>query len=138
MKNFTLELIEKAKTAKSAEELLELAGANGVELAEEEAKTYFSQLNANGAVADDELDAVAGGGSCPESKETPFTAEILAVGRRGEVINGNTCPGCGGTIGTVQLLIPNHPDPGCPITIVCEKCQKIILYPVTGSAFRPI
>ena len=137
MKNLTPEIINKAKAAKSAEELFALAGANGIELTEEDAKTCFAQLNANGAVADDELDAVAGGG-CPESKETPFTAEIFAVGRRGEVINGNTCPGCGGTIGTVQLLIPNHPDPGCPITIVCEKCQKIILYPVTGSAFRPL
>ena len=138
MKNLTPELIAKAKAAKSAEELFALAKANNVELTEEEAKTYFEQLNANGTVSDDELDAVAGGGSCPTSSEMPFTAEIFAVGRRGEVINGNTCPGCGGTIGTVQLLVPNHPDPGCPITIVCEKCQKIILYPVTGSAFRPI
>ncbi len=37
MKNFTPEMIEKAKTAKSAEGLLELAKKNGVELTEEEA-----------------------------------------------------------------------------------------------------
>ena len=65
MKNLTPELIEKAKTAKSVEELLKLADGNGIELTEEEAKTYFAQLNANAAVSDDELDAVAGGGSCP-------------------------------------------------------------------------
>ena len=64
MKNLTPELIEKAKTAISAEELLKLADGNGIELTEEEAKTYFAQLNANAAVSDDELDAVAGGGSC--------------------------------------------------------------------------
>ena len=41
MKNLTTELIAKAKTAKSAEELLALAKDNNVELTEEEAKTYF-------------------------------------------------------------------------------------------------
>jgi hypothetical protein len=41
MKNFTPELIREAKTAKSAEELLELAKANNVELTAEEVKTYF-------------------------------------------------------------------------------------------------
>ena len=65
MKNLTPELIAKAKTAKSVEELLKLADGNGIELTEEEANTYFAQLNANAAVSDDELDAVAGGGSCP-------------------------------------------------------------------------
>ena len=48
MKNFTPELIAKAKATKSAEELLTLAKANNVELTEDEAKTYFEQLNANG------------------------------------------------------------------------------------------
>ena len=57
------EMIAKAKEAKSVEELLALAKENGVELAEEDAKTYFEQLNAKkGELSDDELDAVAGGG----------------------------------------------------------------------------
>ena len=76
MSNKNPELIAKAKAAKTAEELIELAKDNNVELTEEEAKTYFEQLNANGAVADDELDAVAGGGSCP--------------------FEDNPCPKCGG------------------------------------------
>ena len=71
MKNLTPELIKKAKAAKSAEELLALAKANNVELTEEEAKTYFAQLNANDSISDDELDAVAGGGgSCPGDDES--------------------------------------------------------------------
>lgn len=45
MKNFNAEMIEKAKTAKSTEELLELAKANGVEMTADEAATYFAQLN---------------------------------------------------------------------------------------------
>jgi hypothetical protein len=61
MKNFTPEMIAAAKNAKTHEELFELAKANNVEITEEEAKTYFKQLNAVGEVADDELGAVAGG-----------------------------------------------------------------------------
>ena len=72
MKNLTPELIAKAKAAKSAEELLELAGANGIELTEGEAETYFAQLNANGAVSDEELDVVAGG--CGDSDENSTTS----------------------------------------------------------------
>ena len=44
---FTPELIEKAKSAKTPEELMALAKENGVELTEESAKAYFEQLNPN-------------------------------------------------------------------------------------------
>ena len=66
MQNFNAEMIEKAKTAKSAEELLEIAKANGVEMTEDEAATYFAQLNPKSGELDyDDLDAVAGGaGGC--------------------------------------------------------------------------
>ena len=66
MKNITPELIAKAKTAKSTDELLALAKENGVELTEEEAKTYFEQIGASGEVSDDDLDAVSGGYDCIE------------------------------------------------------------------------
>ena len=56
------ELLEKAKEAKSAEELLSLAKENGMELTEEEAAAYFAQLNKSGELSDEELDNVAGGG----------------------------------------------------------------------------
>ena len=62
MKNLTSEMIEKAKTAKSTDELLELAKANGVEITEDDAKTYFAQLNPKyGEIDDDELGNVSGG-----------------------------------------------------------------------------
>ena len=86
MTNFTPELIAKAKATKSAEELLELAKENGIELTEEEAKTCFEQLHTNGAVSDDDLDAVAGGGS--------LCAFFEAFFRLKTKINGNTCPNC--------------------------------------------
>ena len=62
MKNYTPEIIEKAKAARSAEELLALAKENNVEMTEDEAKTYFVQLNPkSGELDDDDLDNVAGG-----------------------------------------------------------------------------
>ena len=60
--NISKELIEKAKTAKSAEELLEMAKAENIELTEEEAAQAFAKMNKNGELSDEELDNVAGGG----------------------------------------------------------------------------
>ena len=42
MKSLTPEMIEKAKEAKSAEELLALAKKNDIEITEEEAKAHFA------------------------------------------------------------------------------------------------
>ena len=68
MENFTPEMIEKAKTATNAEELLAMAKAGGMELTAEDAKTYFEMLNPKtGELSDDELDAVSGGG-CKSKK----------------------------------------------------------------------
>ena len=64
------ELIEKAKTAKSAEELLEMAKAENIELTEEEAAQAFAKMNKNGELSDEELDNVAGGG-CPGGATPP-------------------------------------------------------------------
>ena len=89
MKNLTPELVEKAKAAKSAEELLALAKENNVELTEAEAKTYFEQLNANGAVSDDELDVVAGGCDLFSDK-----ARKIISGAKIRFISGFKCPEC--------------------------------------------
>jgi predicted ribosomally synthesized peptide with nif11-like leader len=56
-------MIEKAKTAKSADELLKVAKENGINLTFDEANTYFAQLNSTSdELSDDELDNVSGGG----------------------------------------------------------------------------
>ena len=91
MKNLTPELIAKAKAAKSAQELLELAKANNVDLTETEAKTYWAQLSANGTVSDEELDAVAGGDglSCPSNGEEDDSSSG---------VNNATCPHCQGPV----------------------------------------
>lgn len=76
MEKFTPKLIEKAKTAKSVEELLAIAEENEVSLALDEAKTYFAQLNPKcGELADDELDNVSGGGCSSTDNEGLAPAE---------------------------------------------------------------
>ena len=86
MNNLTPELIAKAKAAKSAEELLALAKENGIELAEEEAKTCFEQLHANAEISDDELEAVAGGCVCQD---------IINFFQSRNKLNDSTCSNCG-------------------------------------------
>ena len=68
---FSKELIEKAKTAKSAEELLAMSKAEGFELPEGEAKTVLSKLNKTGELSDEELNNVSGG--CGSGDEPLFT-----------------------------------------------------------------
>ena len=115
MKNFNAEMIKKAKAAKSAEELLEIAKANGVEMTADEAKTYFAQLDSkSGELGDDDLDAVAGGGGCLEYEPDPWQ-----VGTKVRVINGISCKKCGGTDGFMEY---NH----CWY-VACPNCSKAIL-----------
>ena len=59
--NISKELLEKAKTAKSAEELLAMAKAENIEMTAEEAAKYFAELHKTGELSDEELDNVSGG-----------------------------------------------------------------------------
>ena len=87
MKSLTPEMIEKAKAAKSAEELLEIAKANNVEMTAEEADQYYKQITSN-ELDDDLLDGVAGGYAQEEPAdedeqiegvfESPFTSVSTA------------------------------------------------------------
>ena len=57
----TKELIEKAKTANTAEELLAMAKAENIEMTAEEAAKVFAELHKTGELSDEELDNVSGG-----------------------------------------------------------------------------
>ena len=59
--NITKELLEKAKMAKTAKELLAMAKAENIELTEEQAAKAFAELNKTGELSDEELDNVSGG-----------------------------------------------------------------------------
>ena len=115
MKNFNAEMIEKAKTAKSAEELLEIAKAKGVALTKEEANVYYEQLNAHREeLSEEELNNVAGGG-CGDP-------EVPCYGRCEHWI----CRRCGTPYsGTVDSFADSKYCHNCiPWRIVsCENCK---------------
>lgn len=82
MINLAPELMEKAKTAKSAGVLLALAKENGMEYTEESIKAYYAQLNPTfGELDDDELDHVAGGG-CKSGGQTVVTSGLKCFNGR--------------------------------------------------------
>ncbi|MCL1893255.1 MAG: Nif11-like leader peptide family RiPP precursor [Holophagaceae bacterium] len=61
MTNFTPEQLEAARSAKSPEELIEIAKGAGIELTQEQAERFIAQQK-QGELADEELENVAGGG----------------------------------------------------------------------------
>ena len=78
--NISKELIETAKTAKSAEELLELAKTENINFTAEEAAKAFDGLNKNGELSDEELDNVSGG--CGRDYEPSGETPKFHVGDR--------------------------------------------------------
>ncbi len=120
MENINQELLEKAKQAKSVEELLALAKENKIEMTEEGAKAYYAQLHpASGEIADDELENVAGGGCgggelmvLPEAGQKVYTSEEYK------------CPGCGERIATVFGRVPD-PVGRVYLMLGCESCENV-------------
>ena len=84
---FTDEMIEKAKNAKTAEELLELAKAENIEMTAEEAAKTFADLHKSGELSDDELDNVAGG-LCEDEQVFYIGDRVYHIGADGEKIYG--------------------------------------------------
>ena len=71
---FTSEQLTKAKAAKSAEELLEMAKESGIEMTAEQAAKYFAELNKQGELSNDELTSVAGGDKDDEEEPAAPTS----------------------------------------------------------------
>ena len=124
MSNFTPEMIEKVKVAKTAEELYEIAKANGVEMTADEAATYFAQINPkNGELDDDELDSVAGG-ACGGG---------VRVGDKVRVTSGETCSICGGNVGTVKAVGAMSVG-----AVVCQNCSDSVIAYVGSATLEKI
>ena len=115
MKNLTPEMIEKAKAAKSAEELLEVAKAGGVEMTADEAATYFAQLNPkSGELDDDLLDGVAGG---IVQIINPSSSRLsVSDGSNIKYHDGRRCPQCGHDIFTYNSKIKGE-------WTTCKSCN---------------
>lgn len=103
------ELSQKAKAAKSAEELLSLAKENGLELTSEEAAAYFAQLNKGGELSDEELSNVAGGGCHQKDGRLVVTIRYSC--------ENFICKHCGRTYSQ------SHKHAGVPISPGCDICK---------------
>ena len=60
------EILKKLRAAKSPEEFLGIAKANGTELTAEQAKAGYDRLCGSGELSDDDLDKIAGGAADEE------------------------------------------------------------------------
>lgn len=114
--DITPELMEKAKAAKSTEELMKIAEENGIDLTAEQADDYFERINASGELNDEELSGVAGGG-CNKNYDP-----VVVIANR---CNEWECILCGGRI-TPETTV--HGDHNCPgtnilIDINCNRCK---------------
>ena len=128
---FNTELLEKAKEAKSAEELLSLAKENGIEMTDEEGAAYFAQMKKNGELSDEELDNVAGGDchakdgrlvvtagyTCEDftcricgSHRRDYHSHVTNLESRSATIVQPTCNGCKYMTIERGLYLCNHPD----------------------------
>ena len=126
MTNLTLEMIEKAKTAKSAEELLEIAKAGGVEITASEAATYFAQLNPkSGELDDDELDNVAGAGGCGEKPTPKFAVGDHVIERGLYNCDGGLFGNCQSRYWVVKAFI-DYEDHGIHYRCSCPVCGIVI------------
>ena len=101
------ELLEKAKRAKNAEELIALAKENGMEMTEESANAYLDLLHSkNGAHADDELDNVSGGACHKDGKKVVTVCDRCChfkckkCGNQRTIVGGwiEYCNNCGKTV----------------------------------------
>ena len=78
--NVSKELIEKAIQAKTAEELIEMAKTENIELSAEEAAKALAELHKAGELSDEELDNVSGG--CGRDYEPSGETPKFHVGDR--------------------------------------------------------
>lgn len=85
------ELLEKTYEAKSAEELLEIAKADGLDISMEEATSFFKDLQreADGVkeLSEEELDNVAGSSQCKSGKTYSSDYPYYLI-----TTAGNCCP----------------------------------------------
>ncbi|MDE5753182.1 MAG: hypothetical protein K2H89_01350 [Oscillospiraceae bacterium] len=116
----TPELIEKARQAKSSEELIALAEANGMTLTEDEAREYFSELHGQspktGELSDDELDNVSGGGCYYKDGRLVVTAGYACYRYRCKKCGSpDTHPG--------YVVVFTSSDPSCYCDRTCSGCK---------------
>ena len=117
--NVSKELLEKAKTAKSEEELLAMAKAEGFELPEGEAKTVFSKLNKTGELSDEELNNVSGGCGGEEITEPKYKEGDLVW-----ISGGFACYTCGRYRAFKVTEVHRSPVGKHTYSVACPDCGE--------------
>ena len=117
--NISKELIEKAKTAKTAEELLAMAKAENIEMTAEDAAKAFAKMNKNGELSDEELDNVAGGCGKEEIPEPKYKIGDMVISSR-----GFPCHTCGIYRDFQITEVHRSPDGKHTYSIACPECGE--------------
>ena len=116
--NLSNELIEKAQAAKSAEELLQMAKEENIDMTAEEAANAFAELHKTGELSDDELDNVAGG--CEdEIPEPKYSVGDMVVSSR-----GFPCHTCNCYRDFQITEVHRSPDGKHTYSIACPECGE--------------
>ena len=117
--NISKELLEKAKTAKSAEELLAMAKAENIEMTAEEAAKYFAELHKTGELSDEELDNVAGGCGGEEIPEPKYKEGDLVW-----ISGGFACHTCGLYRAFKVTEVHRSPVGKHTYSVACPECGE--------------
>lgn len=113
MKNLTAELKEKAKAAKTPEEIQAIAKENGIEdFSLESAKSYYEQFHKEGELSDEELDNVAGGACYTDDGRMVTTIANFCE-------DGHRCKKCG------RNFIHEGHAPDCFEGPNCKDCKHM-------------
>ncbi|MCI7594775.1 MAG: hypothetical protein MSS92_00930 [Lachnospiraceae bacterium] len=107
------ELLEKAKAAKTPEEIQAIAKENGIEdFSLESAKAYYEQLHKEGELSDEELDNVAGGACYTDDGRMVTTIANFCE-------DGHRCKKCG------RNFIHEGHAPDCFEGPNCKDCKHM-------------
>ena len=107
------ELLEKAKAAKSPEEIQTFAKENGMEdFSLESAKAYYEQFHKEGELSDEELDNVAGGACYTDDGRMVTTIANFCE-------DGHRCKKCG------RNFIHEGHAPDCFEGPNCKDCKHM-------------
>ncbi len=102
------ELIQKAKTAQSPEELVKLARENGVYIPEAHAQEVFDGIQKYGELSDDELNSASGGGCFGGGNNLKDFAGISLSCPKGEFVpDGNETFWRCGNCGAPMVFLPH-------------------------------
>ena len=113
------ELLEKAQTAKSPEELIQMAKTENIDLSAEEAAKAFAELHKSGEISDEELDNVAGGCGKEEIPEPKYKIGDMVISSR-----GFPCHTCGIYRDFQITEVHRSPDGKHTYSIACPECGE--------------